>query len=55
MLAGRPRSRKAFQSLTAKKKTAGMVGDRQRIAILTISQQELSFVVGAPKLVGALT
>ena len=43
------------KSLTGKKKTAGMVGDRQRITILTISEQELPFVIGAPELVGALT
>jgi hypothetical protein len=36
------------KSRTAKKKTAGVVGDRQWITILTISEQELSFVVGAP-------
>ena len=29
-----------------------MIGDRQRIAILTISEQELPFVIGAPKFVG---
>src|SRR5256885_16372149 len=31
-----------------------MIGDRQRIAILTISEQELPFVIGAPKFVGTL-
>jgi hypothetical protein len=31
-----------------------MIGDRQRIAILMISQQELPFVIGAPKFVGTL-
>src|SRR5215470_7130458 len=31
-----------------------MVGDRQRIAVLTIGEQELALVVGTPQLVGAL-
>ena len=43
------------KSLTGQKKTAGMVGDRQRITILTISEQELPFVIGAPELVGAFS
>ena len=43
------------KSLTTEKKTAGMVGDRQRITILTISQQELTFIVSAPELIGTLT
>jgi hypothetical protein len=46
-----PSGRKRF---TGEQKTAGVIGDRQRIAILPISQQELSLVVGAPELVGAL-
>ena len=41
--------RKGF---TSKKKTAGVIGNRQRIAILVVSQQELAFVIGAPQLVG---
>src|SRR5215467_7127456 len=42
------------KSLTGAKKTAGMIGDRERIAILTISQQELALVISAPQFVGAL-
>jgi hypothetical protein len=43
--------RKGF---TSKKKTAGVVGNSQRIAILVVAQQELAFIVGAPQLVGPL-
>src|SRR5690348_13799837 len=35
-------------------KTAGMVRDGQGIAILTIAQQELAFVIGTPQFVGTL-
>jgi hypothetical protein len=31
-----------------------MVGDGKRIAVLTISQQELAFVIGAPQFIGTL-
>src|SRR5215813_10949124 len=31
-----------------------MVGDRQRIAVLTIGEQELALVIGAPQFIGAL-
>src|ERR1700740_271586 len=31
-----------------------MVGDRQRIAVLTIGEQELTLVIGAPKFMGTL-
>src|SRR6266704_4549394 len=37
------------KSLTGEEKTAGMVGDRQRIAVLTIGEQELALVIGAPQ------
>src|SRR5574340_1014633 len=40
--------------LTSEEKAAGVIRDRQRIAILTIAQQELAFVIGAPQFVGAL-
>ena len=33
---------------------AGVVGDRERIAVLTITEQEFALVIGAPKLVGTL-
>src|SRR5487761_104517 len=39
---------------TGEQKTAGMIGDGQRIAVLAISQQELPFVIGAPQFVGPL-
>src|ERR1700758_3723435 len=67
MLAGRPRSLKSRsntvksvvftgrrKSLTGEEKTAGMVGDRQRIAVLTIGEQELALVIGAPQFIGTL-
>jgi hypothetical protein len=46
-----PGRRKGF---TGEQKPAGVVGDRQRIAVLAISEQELAFVIGAPQLIGAL-
>ncbi len=42
------------KSLTGEEKTASVIGDRQRIAVLTIPEQELAFVIGAPKLIGFL-
>ena len=42
------------KSLTGEQKPAGVIGDRERIAILTIAEQEFAFVVGAPQLVGTL-
>src|SRR5260221_2931955 len=42
------------KSLTGEEITAGMVGDRQRIAVLTIGEQELAFVIGAPQFIGTL-
>jgi hypothetical protein len=42
------------KGLTSEQKTAGVIGDRQRVAVLAIPQQELAFVVGAPKLIGPL-
>src|ERR1700739_2938104 len=42
------------KSLTGEEKTAGMVGDRQRIAVLTIGEQELALFISAPKLIGSL-
>jgi hypothetical protein len=41
--------------LTDKQKTAGVVGDGERITVLTIAKQELTFVIGAPQLVGLLS
>src|SRR5437870_5998895 len=40
--------------LTGEEITAGMVGDRQRIAVLTIGEQELALVIGAPQFIGTL-
>src|ERR1700682_2056034 len=40
--------------LTGEEKTAGVIGHGQRAAVLTIAEQELTFVIGAPKLVGLL-
>ena len=40
------------KSFAAQQITAGMIGDRQRITILTIAQQELAFVIGAPEFIG---
>jgi len=31
-----------------------MIGDGQRVAVLTIAQQELAFVIGAPQFIGTL-
>src|SRR5229473_2439697 len=42
------------KSLTSKEKPAGMIGDRQRIAVALIPEQELSLVVGAPQFVRTL-
>jgi hypothetical protein len=36
------------ESLAGQEKTAGMIGDGQGIAVMTIAQQELAFVIGAP-------
>ena len=40
--------------LTSEKKTAGVIGDRQRIAVLAVSQREFALVIGAPELIGSL-
>ena len=42
------------KSLTGEEITAGMIGDRQRIAVLTIGEQELALVIGAPQFIGTL-
>src|ERR1700741_4597026 len=42
------------KSLTGEEKTAGMVGDRQRIAVLTIGEQELALVIGTPQFIWTL-
>src|SRR5215831_14961089 len=33
---------------------AGMIGDRQRVAVMMIPQQELALVIGAPQFIGTL-
>jgi hypothetical protein len=42
------------KSLTAEQITAGVIGDGQRVAVLTIAQQELALVIGAPQFMGSL-
>src|SRR3979409_1893498 len=42
------------KSLAGQEITTGMIGDRQRVAVLTITQQELTFVIGAPEFIGRL-
>ena len=46
------RLRKRF---TGEEKTAGVVGDGERITVLAIAQQELAFVIRTPELIGALS
>src|SRR6266849_3789175 len=40
--------------LAGEEKTAGMIGDGQWVAELTIPQQELALVIGAPQFIGSL-
>jgi hypothetical protein len=67
MLAGKPRSLKSLSNTVKAKSslveeraslaqqiTAGMIGDSERVAIVTITQQELAFVIGAPQFIGKL-
>src|SRR5713226_3639125 len=42
------------KSLTGEEITAGMIGDGQRVAVLTIPQQKLVLVIGAPQFIGML-
>src|SRR5262249_47251668 len=44
--------RKGF---TSEQKTAGVIGDSERITVLAIAQQELAFVIRTPKLIGPLS
>src|ERR1700681_363786 len=37
-----------FQSFTEQEIARGVIGDRQRVTIFFVAQQELAFVVGAP-------
>src|ERR1700745_953148 len=39
---------------TSEEKTAGMIGDGERITVLAIGKQELAFVIGTPELIGPL-
>ena len=39
---------------TSEQKTAGAIGDGQRITVLAIAQQKLAFVIGTPELIRAL-
>jgi len=40
------------QRLAAQQMPAGMIGDRQRVTVWVISQQELVLGIGAPELIG---
>jgi len=42
------------ESFAAQKISAGMIGDRERVTVLVVAQQELALVIGAPELVGIL-
>src|ERR1700674_882365 len=42
------------KSLTGEEITAGMIGDGQRVAVMTIAQQKLALVIGAPQFLGRL-
>jgi hypothetical protein len=42
------------KSFAGQQISAGMIGDGQRVAVLTIAQQELTFVIGAPQFIGTL-
>jgi hypothetical protein len=42
------------EGFTGEQKTAGVIGDGQRITVLPIAQQELALVIGAPQLIGGL-
>ena len=39
---------------TSEEKTAGMIGDGERITGLAIGKQELTFVIATPELIGSL-
>jgi hypothetical protein len=40
---------------TSEEKTAGVIGDGERITVLAIGEQELAFVISAPELIGPLS
>ena len=42
------------ESFAAQQVAAGVIGDRKRITVLVIAQQEFTFVIGAPQLVRKL-
>src|SRR5260370_6939165 len=42
------------EGLTGEEKTAGVISDGQRVAVLVIAEQELALVIGAPQLIGLL-
>ena len=41
--------------LAAQQVTTGVIGDGERIAVVTVAEQELAFVIGAPEVIGTLT
>jgi len=42
------------ESLAGQQVSAGMIGDRQRVAALMVPQQEFALVIRAPELIGVL-
>jgi hypothetical protein len=42
------------KTLAGGQKTAGMIGDGERVTVVAVAEQELAFVIGAPQLVGTL-
>src|SRR5258708_26095597 len=50
----RPPRSTLFPYTTLFRSTAGMIGDRQRIAVLAIGEQELALVIGTPQFIGTL-
>jgi hypothetical protein len=42
------------ESLTGEQKSAGVIRNGQRVAIVLVAEQELAFVISAPELIGLL-
>jgi hypothetical protein len=42
------------ECLAGQQVSAGMIGDRQRVAVLMVPQQELALEIRAPELIGIL-
>jgi hypothetical protein len=54
-LAGRFAQALKQEKRTSEQETTGVIGDRERIAVLAIAEQELAFVIRTPELVGPLS